>query len=308
MNIFGLPQQQGLQSMFTPGQLNEALLMAGMGLMSRGGPREQMRRGMEGYLIGNRMDEKTRKENDQRAALQGALDQDSSIDDSTKQLLLNDPSGRLTAAWVSNRLKPKPPKEYGFEEVDGRLIRTDPLMGTAEPVYGSEPGPDVKGEMDVRKEFNSLKTVKDYNEIERAFATINSITDSAAGDMGLIFSYMKILDPGSTVREGEYASAENARGVPEYIRGIYNRVTRGERLTKDQRADFRGQAENMYSAARWRMSRELDRYGPIIESGGYDSSRILPTLPTMEQLGMTQSQLNNPNVTAAGVRWRVLAQ
>ena len=36
----------------------------------------------------------------------------------------------------------------------------------------------------------------------------------AAGDMALIFSYMKMLDPNSTVREGEYATAQDAGSIP----------------------------------------------------------------------------------------------
>lgn len=49
---------------------------------------------------------------------------------------------------------------------------------------------------------------------------------------------MKILDPGSTVREGEYASAEQARGIPESIRAQYNKALEGTRLTADQRNKF----------------------------------------------------------------------
>jgi len=36
---------------------------------------------------------------------------------------------------------------------------------------------------------------------------------------------MKILDPGSVVREGEFATAQNSAGIPERIRAKYNRNT-----------------------------------------------------------------------------------
>jgi len=49
---------------------------------------------------------------------------------------------------------------------------------------------------------------------------------------------MKIFDPGSTVREGEAATVQNSGGVPETIRGLYNRVVTGERLTPAQRAEI----------------------------------------------------------------------
>jgi hypothetical protein len=73
---------------------------------------------------------------------------------------------------------------------------------------------------------------------------------SPAGDLALIFAYMKMLDPGSTVREGEFANAQNAAGVPDQIRNIYNRAMSGERLNPRQRADFTNRARNIYSNAK----------------------------------------------------------
>jgi hypothetical protein len=71
-------------------------------------------------------------------------------------------------------------------------------------------------------------------------------TDSPAGDMSLIFGFMKVLDPGSIVKEGEFATVENSAGVPEQVRGMYNRIMRGERLTPEQRQDFLYQAREQY--------------------------------------------------------------
>jgi hypothetical protein len=69
---------------------------------------------------------------------------------------------------------------------------------------------------------------------------------SAAGDLSLIFGFMRLLDPGSTVREGEFANAQNAAGVPERIRALANRVSSGERLSGAQRQDFVRQAQENY--------------------------------------------------------------
>jgi len=83
-----------------------------------------------------------------------------------------------------------------------------------------------------------LGQAKPYVEISQAYRKIVSAPNTAPGDMSKIFGYMKILDPGSTVREGEYASAEQARGIPETIRAQYNKALEGTRLTVDQRNKF----------------------------------------------------------------------
>lgn len=83
-----------------------------------------------------------------------------------------------------------------------------------------------------------------YNKIQAAAAN-----PSAAGDLSMIFSYMKLLDPTSVVREQEFANAQNAAGVPDQIRNMYNRALSGERLNENQRRDFVNTAKTLYQTA-----------------------------------------------------------
>jgi hypothetical protein len=88
-----------------------------------------------------------------------------------------------------------------------------------------------------------------YQETKDAYGRVLSANENAAGDLALVFAYMKMLDPGSVVREGEFASAANAAGVPERIRNIYNNVQKGEILNSGQRKMFKGQAKSIYDNA-----------------------------------------------------------
>lgn len=98
-----------------------------------------------------------------------------------------------------------------------------------------------------RAEYNNL--TKGYQEVKSAYGRVLSSQDNAVGDLSLIFGYMKMLDPGSVVREGEFATAQNAAGVPERVQNIYNRVISGERLSDGQRRAFKGQAESLFKQA-----------------------------------------------------------
>lgn len=80
---------------------------------------------------------------------------------------------------------------------------------------------------------------------------------SPAAQIALVFSYMKTLDPTSVVRESEYATAENARGVPESIRNQYNKVLKGSRLTPTQIDDFMSTGRR--SAAAWKRQMDYHR-------------------------------------------------
>jgi len=87
---------------------------------------------------------------------------------------------------------------------------------------------------------------KNTQKVSEAYEKVKASADdpSAAGDLSLIFGYMKMLDPGSVVREGEFATAQNAAGIPDRISNAYNRALNGERLNQNQRADFINQANN----------------------------------------------------------------
>lgn len=122
----------------------------------------------------------------------------------------------------------------------------------------------------LRKEFNALPEVKDFKDVDTAFQKIQGAAKnvSAAGDLSLIFGYMKMLDPGSTVREGEFANAQNAGGVDDKVAAAYNNVRSGQRLTDAQRADFIAQARGLYEAQRKAYSAAAQRYRGLAERAG----------------------------------------
>jgi|TARA_R100001530_G_scaffold131530_1_gene103266 hypothetical protein len=99
---------------------------------------------------------------------------------------------------------------------------------------------------DLSKRF--VKMSGQFIKIRDSFARIRaSISDepSPAGDLSLIFNYMKMLDPASVVRESEFATAENAGGVDDKTRGLYNKIVGKGRLSADQRKDFVGRAKKL---------------------------------------------------------------
>lgn len=99
------------------------------------------------------------------------------------------------------------------------------------------------------------KASKDYLTRVQAFQTIDAgaKSPSAAGDLAMIFSFMKMLDPASTVREGEFANAQNAAGIPDRVRNQWNKLLSGERLNPQQRGDFLGQARSQLDQSRVRQ-------------------------------------------------------
>ena len=129
------------------------------------------------------------------------------------------------------------------------LAQGDGLLRLANS-FAPTKGPDQKQINVLRKNVSDV--TKDLRKVDSAFRKIQKAGDkgNAAGDMSLIFSFMKILDPGSTVREGEFATAQQTTGIPGQVVNFYNRAREGTRLNKTQRKDFISQAGALFSAER----------------------------------------------------------
>lgn len=133
--------------------------------------------------------------------------------------------------------------------------------------------------------FNRANSLRDeYNKQSQTFQGVadsyQRILDSAkdpspAGDLSLIFNYMKVLDPGSTVREGEFATAAQAGSIDSRIVGLYNRVINGERLAADQRSDFVKRSTGLYRGQEARhKSNVVDRYNGLAKRYGVDPQDV----------------------------------
>ena len=113
---------------------------------------------------------------------------------------------------------------------------------------------------DQERRFNQGSAIRDdfmaetegFRERQDKYQQIRNFSEnpSAAGDIAMVFAYMKLLDPNSVVREGEYATAAEAGSIIDRAtRGTYNRLVAGERLTPSQRADFANAAKSLYQDA-----------------------------------------------------------
>lgn len=199
-----------------------------------------------------------------------------------------DPSALVKWAEMANK---RP--EYKVQEINGQLVRYNPDDPNTPPqvIFGGTGGMNpkvVQGEGDLRKEFDGLN--KDYRVVSDAYNKIakTSQDPSAAGDLSLIFSYMKILDPGSTVREGEFATAQNAAGVPVQIQNLWNRAQNGERLAPEQRADFLNQAKNLYDAQSQNYESGVTKYRDLATEYGYNPDRIVKPLAKKNDKPLTE--------------------
>jgi len=129
----------------------------------------------------------------------------------------------------------------------------------------------------LRKEYIGKQETKEFAKQSAAFARIMASAEDStgAGDMALIFNFMKLLDPGSTVREGEYATARDTGNVSQRVRAIYNKMVMGTTLTEEQRADFVDRSVRLYRQAETQFEKITDQYTKLAETQGLDVSQVI---------------------------------
>lgn len=146
---------------------------------------------------------------------------------------------------------------------------------------------------DLRQEFLGDSRVKEFNDVANSTRQILALTEresSAMGDLGLIFSYMKTLDPGSVVREGEFATAQNAAGIPGQVRNAYNRLLRGERLNAEQRRDMADSALTIYESRAKSYNTFADIYrGLMTDAGGDPDKQGISFAPQLKPIAVGEA-------------------
>jgi len=131
-------------------------------------------------------------------------------------------------------------------------------------------------------EFNDQKTIQ---SLSTAGSFFNAMTELGVGtkkytpsdDIALVYSFMKTLDPTSTVGPTEYATASKAGGVPEAIRNTYNRLKDGEFLTDEQRRNFIETARKNYLGIAKEAEAVASRYRTMAKDRGIPENLIVPS-------------------------------
>ena len=132
----------------------------------------------------------------------------------------------------------------------------------------------MTAENKLRADFNKL--TGDFRSVGDSFNTILAGADNptAASDLSLIFAFMKMLDPRSTVRESEFAQAEQSGALPDRVQNIIGRFWDGQRLTTNRGA-FLTQAKNLYDARMPAYTNILDTYTGIAGRESLDARNVV---------------------------------
>lgn len=144
----------------------------------------------------------------------------------------------------------------------------------------SSAGKQRDDETSFRKEFSSSPIVKDFNQattgIKKIRESMSAPQQTGFNDQSLVFNYMKVLDPGSVVREGEYATAMKNASLLEGLGVKLDKIMTGQQLSPDQRKKLAQAAETQYKANQSTYTNFKDEMSQIAKDSGLDTSKVIP--------------------------------
>ena len=174
------------------------------------------------------------------------------------------------------------------EALEGRdFLTTAPTLKTTAEMNKLE----LENFSKIRNAYKGEKAVDFYQKLRSTWQKIDvayeqayTVENPQVADVSMIFNYMKMLDPGSTVREGEYATARDTAGMPQGLRNAYNKAVGGGFLSDAQRKDFREVAWQLFQKESSNVQELNERYKAQGEAFNVDVGTILedPTKITKE--------------------------
>jgi ribosomal protein L20A (L18A) len=208
--------------------------------------------------------------------------------------------------YLKSKMQPKPAEaprqvdslseDYKRAQIENLRARTK-AMGSDGQLPVSVGGTDqtspkaVRLASDLRKEYQNNAVTKTSRDVKTQWAKVKEVMDnpSAAGDMAAIFMFMKTLDPGSTVREGEYKSAAEATSALGRVQTSLLQAKSGDKLNPAQRADFRKVMEKFYRAQMKEQARVNKQYSDLAGRQGINPADLM-----IEDVDSVQSEPGTP--------------
>lgn len=127
----------------------------------------------------------------------------------------------------------------------------------------------------LRQEFNALPEVKTYSDAISSLGGALKAPDTPQGDLSIVYSYAKAMDPGSVVREGEMDMANSTASQTQQLQQYINAIQSGKRLPPAVRLGLVETMRQRVAAMRETYDQQRSRYAAAAKANGFDPAQVI---------------------------------
>lgn len=196
-------------------------------------------------------------------------------------------------------------------EISKVMAHTDKLNAESQKAVMELEALEKSGGVDPEKKFNQEEKLrkeytartKSFSESERNMSNIKSSASDGTGpgDVALITSFMKMLDPGSVVRETEFATARDTAGLFTTLTNTAKKLHGGQLLSPAQRKTFTNLAQKYFNAAKAQETKVRRDLGKVVKNYSLEEENVFGLVEEMGQPVATGGQEATTRAEAGGV-------
>lgn len=142
-----------------------------------------------------------------------------------------------------------------------------------------DPKEKFNQEEKIRKEWQGRSKV--YGELGGIYSNLKASADAKTGpgDIALITGFMKMLDPGSVVRETEFATARDTAGLFERLTNQATKIQSGQLFSLDskQRGEYVALAKQYLDAAEKKAEQEKKDLNIVVKNYKLNPENVFGT-------------------------------
>jgi hypothetical protein len=147
---------------------------------------------------------------------------------------------------------------------------------------GVDPAKNFEQEEKLRKEYS--KRTEKFGEVSTILSNLEASAkaQNGPGDIALITGFMKMLDPGSVVRETEFATARDTGGLYQKLLNNSQKLQGGQLFALDskQRQEYVTLAKQYHDAAQKKAGEDKKALGVVVKNYKLNPDNVFGPEPT----------------------------
>lgn len=133
----------------------------------------------------------------------------------------------------------------------------------------------LKVMLDMKKQFEADSAVALYKQSLPELAKAVTAAPGSQGDLNVVYSFAKVMDPGSVVREGEIQFANASASLVQRVRQYMGMVQRGKGLDPEVRANLLKEMNSTVAEYNKGYSAAYKQYSSMARGAGFNPTEVI---------------------------------
>lgn len=130
-------------------------------------------------------------------------------------------------------------------------------------------------EKKLRDEYEGDPATRAMQTVRDSYAGIRGAPETGAGDIGLLYNFLHVVEPGSMVKDTEFSTTGQSGGLPGQVQGYFNKLSGSGMLPPAVRKQLKEEAARLYKGKREAHEKFREARRGLSKQYGADPGRVV---------------------------------